>query len=94
MVSNLHERGIILPGLAACENLDAQKKRLVLHNVFMTYNRERYRGNYMRFPSFCLCCSCCLFIFLIATCIQHLLFFACYEPFSKLSIFNKNFFYF
>ncbi|VDK76202.1 unnamed protein product [Litomosoides sigmodontis] len=29
MVSNLHERGIILPGLAACENLDAQKKRFV-----------------------------------------------------------------
>uniref|UniRef100_A0A0R3RW55 Leucine carboxyl methyltransferase 1 n=1 Tax=Elaeophora elaphi TaxID=1147741 RepID=A0A0R3RW55_9BILA len=29
MVSNLHGRGIILPGLAACENLDAQKKRFM-----------------------------------------------------------------
>ncbi|CAG9533216.1 unnamed protein product [Cercopithifilaria johnstoni] len=29
MVSNLHERGIILPGLDACENLDAQKKRFM-----------------------------------------------------------------
>ncbi|VIO88806.1 Uncharacterized protein BM_BM1736 [Brugia malayi] len=29
MVSNLHGRGIILPGLAACENLDAQKRRFI-----------------------------------------------------------------
>uniref|UniRef100_A0A1I7W271 Leucine carboxyl methyltransferase 1 n=2 Tax=Loa loa TaxID=7209 RepID=A0A1I7W271_LOALO len=29
MVSNLHGRGIILPGLAACENLNAQKKRFI-----------------------------------------------------------------
>ncbi|OZC10191.1 leucine carboxyl methyltransferase [Onchocerca flexuosa] len=29
MISNLYRRGIILPGLAACENLDAQKKRFI-----------------------------------------------------------------
>uniref|UniRef100_A0A915PHD0 Leucine carboxyl methyltransferase 1 n=1 Tax=Setaria digitata TaxID=48799 RepID=A0A915PHD0_9BILA len=47
MVSNLYHRGIILPGLAACGNLDAQKKRFIDNgwkNVFIKTMWEIY-GN-------------------------------------------------
>ncbi|MCP9262981.1 Leucine carboxyl methyltransferase 1 [Dirofilaria immitis] len=45
MVSNLYRRGIILPGLAACENLDTQKERFVGNgwkNVFAKTMWEIY----------------------------------------------------
>lgn len=67
MISNLHQRGILLPGLGPCESLEAQKKRLVVNSIAREVFRTKTANFFssLVFPGDFVTIFYCFYIFQI-----------------------------